>query len=212
VFPSCSSQSQVIFVEDGRITETGDFSDLMRAKGRFYTLMSTFVGEESDSEDDDAELEGQTETGAGAAAIVPSGVGIVLTSGKPSLTRMKSKKQRNRGLQTARKSSAGDQHHHKKKHDKMDDAAKKKAAEERRVASALMQAEERTKGGVPWSVYVYYVRHCGGWFLVTIAFALMCAQTTDSTWTTWSVKNAGTQGPKGIRGSYVAHFCCSFCC
>ena len=48
-----------------------------------------------------------------------------------------------------------------------------------------MQAEERTKGGVPWSVYSYYIRHCGGALLVFLSLFLMCMQTASSTWTTW---------------------------
>lgn len=42
-----SSCDQVIYVENGRIAETGTYTQLMREKGNFFKLMSTYVGEVS---------------------------------------------------------------------------------------------------------------------------------------------------------------------
>lgn len=40
-----SSCDQVIYVENGRISESGTYTQLMRDKGNFFKLMSTYVGE-----------------------------------------------------------------------------------------------------------------------------------------------------------------------
>jgi len=194
-----SSCDQVLFVEGGRITEQGTYTELMRNKGNFFTLMSTYVGQEDeDDESSESEEEPLSPVGEAAAtagdqqAVVPSGAGMLVPAAGDATKPKSTRKQRNRGLRTARSHSSANAGkdgaavgHRKKSGAKLDADARKKAADEKKTAQSLMQAEERTKGGVPWEVYLYYMHHCGGWGLVALAIGVMAAQTAASTWVTW---------------------------
>ena len=40
----------MLFVENGRISEQGSYTQLMKAGGNFFKLMSTYVGQEEEEE------------------------------------------------------------------------------------------------------------------------------------------------------------------
>ena len=178
-----SSCDQVLYVENGTITESGTYQQLMSDKKNFFKLMSTYVGEEEEQVDAE-DVEGVEREESKSDDEVP-GLPRVTSQAekKRANTKAKDAKAAKKGLKSAKKSSAGQL---VVKQDKLTSAEEKmKAAAEKEIAKTLMQAEERTKGGVPLDIYLYYLKHCGGWFAVAIALGIMCLQTATSSWTTW---------------------------
>jgi ATP-binding cassette subfamily C (CFTR/MRP) protein 1 len=185
-----SSCDQVLYLEAGKVTEQGTYQQLMAAKRNFFTLMSTYVGEEAEEDDQSEDQEGQVERREESKSDSEEAPGAAAAAATTGSTAAQSKraKTKARGLKTARKSSAGSNAGTTKKPKDitvLTSEQKKKAAVAQKAAEQLMQAEERTKGGVPLDVYAYYAKHCGGWFMVSITFVLMGCQTATGAWVTW---------------------------
>jgi ATP-binding cassette subfamily C (CFTR/MRP) protein 1 len=176
----------------------------MSDKSAFHKLMSTYVGEEEEEEESEYEQDeisaspspppAEDEEKSNANDVVsPSGLaGILSPPGFVSPHTVKRRrKPKTKGLRSAmRSSSATEEKAHSlttRQESSQPLTAEEKAAEEAQAAAkdSLMQAEERTKGGVPAAIYIYYTMQCGGLFILSIALSLMFLQTTASSWTTW---------------------------
>lgn len=165
-----SACDQILYLENGCITESGTYTQLMADKKNFFKLMSTYVGEEDQessesdvSDSEPAEQESKVDGDASASA--------------PLKNQLRS-----------RKSSAKEKSIVKRKSSieiEATEEEKAKAQEARRIAEQLMQSEERTKGGVPKETYFFYVRYCGGWHLLALTALFLAVQTTAQTWSTW---------------------------
>jgi len=174
-----SSCDRVFYVSGGKVAEQGTYQELMAKQGEFYTLMSTYVGEEEEEEEEEEVDEAEpASSGVSGESVVSSGMGVVLTTSKP---------RRKKGLRTKKASAGGRKSSAGAFESKVELTVeeKLKKAEERNAARALMQAEERTKGGVPLDVYLYYMKQCGGAKIMLPAFFFMCLQTATNSYNTW---------------------------
>ncbi|XP_071095145.1 multidrug resistance-associated protein 1-like [Haliotis cracherodii] len=147
---------QIIVMNDGTITETGSYDQLMSHDGHFAQFLKTYLIEQSDDEDEDQEIQMIKEK---MLARIESVTSDGTSADEASLRRRKRRK--SQGLSESVKSTSVPE----KK-------AKSITVKERQ--GRLTQIETMEKGQVGWNVFLMYGR-AAGLPTITLSLLLFCA-------------------------------------
>ena len=167
----------IIFIQDGRITEQGPFEQLIRDDKSFAALIASYGGG-ANEEDEEQQVEAGEAAGRGEAdgeqKAADDGFGI----SKPRLSRGVSAK-------------GGSNNNSRRGSLKEEEEAMKKAAKAANAAKLgeLMTIEERSTGGISWSVYRYYFRSMGSTGVLLLLFLIIvlgtAAKMATDLWLAW---------------------------
>ena len=163
---------QVLFMQDGRITEQGTFEQLISNNKGFAQLIASYGGGANEGSDDIEQAEDerkQHETAMG-------------DDEKQQQQLTKPKAARQRSQPNGRRGSL------KKENEELE-KLKKANKQLQKAAGALMTVEERSTGGIGWPVYKYYFSSMGGnvviVFLLIIVVVGTAAKMATDLWLAW---------------------------
>ena len=169
----CQFADHILFLQDGRIAEQGQFDDLIKANSGFATLIANYGGgandEEEQEEEDRRQLEAdEAEEKAHTPALIKRRLSRQASAGTPN-SRGGSRKGSLRGAEE-------------------EELEKQKRANRVKMGE-LMSIEERSTGGVSLAVYKYYLSSLGGPFAIILLLFLIVMGTvskmTTDLWLAW---------------------------
>ena len=166
---------QVLFMQDGRITEQGTFEQLVSNNEGFAQLIASYGGGANEGEEEINQAQEERKDHHEAALKDDEKYHQQQQpAGKQNLSRQSSQPNSRRGSL--------------KREDEVIEKLKK-AHNQRQKAGALMTVEERSTGGIGWPVYRYYFSSMGGnavlAFLFVIVVAGTVAKMATDLWLAW---------------------------
>jgi hypothetical protein len=154
----------VVLMSGGRIADQGSYAELMKREGgMFRALMDDYGGqhnkdENKDKTDDDSEKhDDATDETTG--------------EDKEAAQERRLRRRPASSAATAPKDATT--------------AAPAKDSAESKALEALMQSEERVKGGVKSDIYLYYLKSCGGWAPCLGVMVFLFASSGTQAYTSW---------------------------
>ena len=162
---------QVLFMQEGRITEQGTFEQLVSNNRGFAQLIASYGGGANEGEEEIQQAEEERKEQHDAA--------LGDEEKQQQLTKLAPLRQRSQPSSRRGSSSKED-----------DEIEKlKKAHKQRQKTGALMTVEERSTGGIGWPVYKYYFSSMGGngvlVFLLVIVVVGTAAKMATDLWLAW---------------------------